>query len=91
VDGQIYANVWQTDTIVRIDPESGRVTASIDASQIHPRRDRRVGEDVLNGIAYVPETGRFVLTGKNWGNTYEVEFVEAEEQSEETAPSTGSP
>jgi glutaminyl-peptide cyclotransferase len=91
VDGEVYANVWQTDTIVRIDPDTGRVTASIDASAIHPRRDRRPGEDVLNGIAYLPESGRFLLTGKNWGNTYEVEFVEAEETSAEREPGTGNP
>jgi glutaminyl-peptide cyclotransferase len=77
VDGLVYANVWQTDAIVRIDPENGRVTGWIDASDLHPRRERRPGEDVLNGIAYVPETGRFLLTGKNWGNTYEVELIEA--------------
>jgi glutaminyl-peptide cyclotransferase len=91
VDGEVYANVWQRDEIVRIDPETGRVTASIDASALHPRRERMPGEDVLNGIAYLPERGRFLLTGKNWGNTYEVEFVEAEGAAGEAASHAQNP
>jgi glutaminyl-peptide cyclotransferase len=77
-DGAVYANVWTDDHIARIDPETGEVTAWIDASGLLSDEDRRGGEDVLNGIAYVPETGHFLLTGKNWPRVYEVEFVPAE-------------
>ncbi len=72
VDGQVYANVYQTDTIVRIDPGSGEVTAVIDAESIHPD-----GEDVgvMNGIAYDADAGTFLLTGKNWPSLFEVRFV----------------
>jgi glutaminyl-peptide cyclotransferase len=74
VDGQVYANVWLTDTIVRIDPASGRVTAEIDASGLLSGDDAR-GADVLNGIAYDPATKTFLLTGKLWPALFEVRFV----------------
>lgn len=76
VDGQVYANVWMTDEIVRIDPASGRVTATIDASDVYPTAQRRRDRaDVLNGIAWMPESARFVITGKRWPHLYEVRFV----------------
>ena len=74
VDGQVYANVWQTDTIVRIDPTSGKVTAEIDASGLLTVEELR-GTDVLNGIAYDPATKTFLLTGKYWPALFEVRFV----------------
>jgi glutaminyl-peptide cyclotransferase len=74
VDGQVYANVWQTDTIVRIDPASGRVTAEIDASGLLTAAEAK-GVDVLNGIAYDPATKTFLLTGKYWPTMFEVRFV----------------
>jgi glutamine cyclotransferase len=74
VDGQVYANVWQSDDIVRIDPESGRLTARIDASSLEGRFEDD-DYDVLNGIAHVPETGHFLLTGKLWPKLFEVELV----------------
>ncbi|MEO8692765.1 MAG: glutaminyl-peptide cyclotransferase [Acidimicrobiales bacterium] len=74
VDGQVYANVWQTDTIVRIDPASGRVTAEIDASGLLSADEQR-GTDVLNGIAYDPATKNFLLTGKYWPAMFTVRFV----------------
>ena len=76
VDGWIYANVWTTEEIVRIDPATGRVTAVIDASGLLTESERR-GVDVLNGIAYYPPNRTFLLTGKYWPKLFEVEFVEA--------------
>ena len=63
----IYANVYQTDVIVRIDKVTGEVLGEIDLSSV-PLSARRPGdiEAVLNGIAYVPETGVFLVTGKLW-------------------------
>ena len=75
VDGEVYANVWQDDYIVRIDPTSGRVTHQIDAAGLLSPREAR-GVDVLNGIAYQPETGTFYITGKWWPKMFEVRFVE---------------
>lgn len=74
VDGQIYANVWQYEQIVRIDPETGYVTALIDASGLLDESER-ADVDVLNGIAYLPDRKHFLITGKLWPYLYEVEFV----------------
>ena len=75
VGNAIYANVWQSDEIVRIDAESGAVTAIIDASGLLTPEQRR-GTDVLNGIAYVPKRKTFLLTGKLWPHVFEVKFIE---------------
>lgn len=76
VDGMIYANVWQTDDILRIDPRDGRVTAVVDASGLLTREER-AKTDVLNGIAWDPETKTFLITGKLWPKMFQVEFVPA--------------
>lgn len=75
VDGGVYANVWQTDFLVRIDPASGRVTDRIDAAGLLQGVDR-VGAEVLNGIAHDPDAGTFYITGKWWPKMFEVRFVE---------------
>ena len=77
VDGVVWANVWQTDRIVRIDPRDGRVTGIVDASGLLTEPERAQA-DVLNGIAWIPERRHFVLTGKLWPRTFEVEFVPRE-------------
>lgn len=74
-DGSVYANVWQTDEIVRIDPETGHVEAHIDASPLREALPDDAGVDVLNGIAQVPGTDRFLVTGKYWPTVFEVRFV----------------
>jgi glutamine cyclotransferase len=76
-DGSVYANVWQSSDIARIDPKTGEVIAMIDAS---PLRDwmtasERERTDVLNGIAQIPGTDSFLVTGKLWPTMYEVEFT----------------
>ena len=72
--GKVYANVWQTDAIIEIDPGSGHVEAVIDASGL-PRPDTGSGDDVLNGIAFDPVRRTFLLTGKRWPSLYRVRFV----------------
>ncbi|MFD6893747.1 glutaminyl-peptide cyclotransferase [Rhodococcus sp. NPDC060086] len=76
-DGAVYANVWKTEEIVRIDPESGRVGATIDASALLDRlaETDRNNIDVMNGIAHIPGTDRFLVTGKLWPTLFEVRFV----------------
>jgi glutaminyl-peptide cyclotransferase len=71
---QVWANIWQTDEIVRIDPASGRVTASVDLEGLLPEEDR-AGADVLNGIAHIPGTDEFLVTGKLWPTMFRVRFV----------------
>jgi glutamine cyclotransferase len=70
----IWANVWKADSIVRIDPASGRVTAIVDASALGPADAEAA--DVLNGIARQKD-GTWLVTGKNWPTIYEVRFVPA--------------
>lgn len=77
-EGWVYANVYTTDWIVRIDPQSGRVVALIDASSLLRAGDA-TGVDVLNGIAYNPQRQTFYLTGKLWPKLFEVRFVSADE------------
>jgi len=73
VAGKVYANIWQTDTIVEIDPTTGNVTAVIDASGLLNGTDA-VGVDVLNGIAYDETSETFLLTGKLWPAMFVVVF-----------------
>jgi glutamine cyclotransferase len=73
-DGAVYANVYQTDTIVRIDPRTGAVTAEIDASNLLSESERP-GTKELNGIAAIPDTNEFLITGKLWPRMFRVEFV----------------
>ncbi|SHE80114.1 glutaminyl-peptide cyclotransferase [Streptoalloteichus hindustanus] len=75
-DGAVWANVWGSDEIVRVDPGSGRVTAVVDASGLLPARDR-TGDQVLNGVAAVPGGDQFLVTGKNWPSMFRVRFVPA--------------
>ena len=73
VDGAVYANVGQSDAILRIDPATGHVTTAIDASGLLTPQEA-LGAEVLNGIAYKPETKTFLLTGKYWPKMFEVVF-----------------
>ena len=73
VKGQIYANIWQTNWIVRIDPGSGAVVGLIDISGLLTRADITPGQtDVPNGIAYDAKDDRLFVTGKNWPKLFEI-------------------
>lgn len=73
--GEILANVWHTNRIARISPESGDVLGWIDLTSLYPERQRQNREDVLNGIAYDEAGDRLFVTGKNWPKIYEIEVV----------------
>lgn len=72
VKGEIFANVWQTDYVARIDPETGRVTGMIDFTGLLGLGDRDANTDVLNGIAYDASGDRLFVTGKCWPKLFEV-------------------
>lgn len=74
IDGKIWANVYLTDMIIIINPKTGKVEATIDCTNLLPKQLRKPDTDVLNGIAYNPETKKIYLTGKNWPRLYEVEI-----------------
>ena len=74
IDGRIWANVYTSDTIVIINPDTGIVEATVDCDGLLPERLRTSDTDVLNGIA-VDSEGRIFLTGKNWPELYELKLV----------------
>jgi glutamine cyclotransferase len=76
INGKIWANVYTTDEIVIINPKDGRVVGIIDCRGLLPKSLYTSETDVLNGIAYNPETGKIYLTGKNWPKLYEIKLVE---------------
>lgn len=73
VDGEIWANVWQSAMIVRIDPETGEVTGLIDLSGLVPEGLAGSRDAVANGIAWDRETGRIFVTGKLWPELFEIQ------------------
>ena len=75
IDGKIWANVYMTDMILIINPETGAVEATVDCAGLLPRHLRDEYTDVLNGIAFNPQTKQIFLTGKYWKRLYEVELV----------------
>jgi glutaminyl-peptide cyclotransferase len=76
VKGEIYANVWQTNWILRIDPTSGAVVGLLDLAGLLKSTDIVRGQtDVLNGIAYDAKGGRLFVTGKNWPKLFEIRLL----------------
>jgi glutaminyl-peptide cyclotransferase len=73
VKGEIYANVWQTDFVLRIDPANGQVVGIVNLAGLLKRNDIVPGQtDVLNGIAYDAKGDRLFVTGKNWPKLFEI-------------------
>jgi len=72
IEGELWANVWQTDRIARIAPNTGDVNAWIDLSSLFPRSQRVPPADELNGIAYDAATRRIFITGKKWPRLYQI-------------------
>jgi glutaminyl-peptide cyclotransferase len=76
VKGEIYANVWETNLIVRIDPKDGHIVGVINLSGLLGPSDQVSGPDsVLNGIAYDAKGDRLFVTGKNWPKLFEIRLV----------------
>ena len=76
IDGKIWANIYTTDEIVIINPKDGKVVGLVDCRGLLPRNLHTSETDVLNGIAYNPQTGKIYLTGKNWPKLYEIKLIE---------------
>lgn len=74
IHGEIYANVWQMDQIVKIDPKSGQVTGWITLTGLLTPEEQNAA-NVLNGIAYDAEVDRLFVTGKRWPKMFEIELV----------------
>ncbi|MBZ5523959.1 MAG: glutaminyl-peptide cyclotransferase [Acidobacteriia bacterium] len=80
VEGEIYANVWQTNRIARISPLSGKVVGWIDLSGLLNPMYRLEPEAVLNGIAYDPAKKRLFVTGKLWPEIFEIQLVRKQQK-----------
>ena len=76
VNGFIYANLWQSNNIIKIDLSTGNVVGKMDLSEI-ARNEKAMNPhaEVLNGIAYNPATQKFFITGKNWSRIYEMQWM----------------
>lgn len=79
INGAVFANIWQTDYIIRIDPATGHVLARIVFADLLPPEQRN-GADVLNGIAYDAAADRLFVTGKLWPSLFEVTIKPADSQ-----------
>ncbi len=75
IKGEIFANIWQTDRIARIDPQTGRVTGWLNLAGLLSPEDRTRPVDVLNGIAYDEAGDRLFVTGKLWPKLFEIRLV----------------
>ncbi|HEX2058944.1 MAG TPA: glutaminyl-peptide cyclotransferase [Actinomycetota bacterium] len=73
VNGEIFANVYPTDDVVRIDPDTGEVTGHLDLS---PLKQQEPDGEVTNGIAYMESQDRLFVTGKLWSSVYEIELTD---------------
>ena len=72
IEGEIFANIWHTNRIIRIDPKSGRVLGTLDLTDIHAKESITHPDHVLNGIAYDTETQALFVTGKCWPKIYQI-------------------
>lgn len=75
IKGEIFANIWQTDRIAKIDPQTGRVTGWVNLAGLLAPADRTQSVDVLNGIAYDESGDRLFVTGKLWPKLFEIRLV----------------
>lgn len=75
IDGKIYANTWQKESIAIINPKNGALEAVIDLSGLRQKVTQHDNLDVLNGIAYKSDTKQLFVTGKNWDTLFEIEIL----------------
>lgn len=76
IEGEVFANLWQTDYILRINPTTGAIVGIIDLTELMPDRSGLDPTDaVLNGIAWDPEGRRLFVTGKNWPKLFEIRLT----------------
>ena len=78
IQGEIYANIWQTNRIARIDPQTGRVIGWIELAGLLSPEDLSQPVNVLNGIAYDAQNDRLFVTGKLWPKLFEIELISPE-------------
>jgi glutamine cyclotransferase len=72
IEGEIWANVWHEEVLLRIDPATGAVNSMVDLRGLRPRETVQDTEAVLNGIAYDPVAKRIFVSGKRWPSIFEI-------------------
>lgn len=77
VQGQIYANIWQKNTLIIIDPKNGTIEGAVNLNKLRTLIDvnEQINDAVLNGIAYDSQNDRLFVTGKNWNKTFEIKLI----------------
>ena len=75
VKGKIYANIWQQNSILIVNPINGAIEGIVNLSGLQEKAKQSGEENVLNGIAYDEENDRLFVTGKRWNKVFEIEFV----------------
>jgi len=86
IDGEVWANVWMTDRIVRIDPDSGAITGVVNLDGLSERTGADSRDAVLNGIAWDGEKERLLVTGKLWADIFEIELLPPAGTDSERSP-----
>ncbi len=86
IEGRVWANVWRSNRLVVINPQSGAVEASISLEGLLPLEEYQEGTDVLNGIAYDRRDGSIWVTGKRWPWLYRIERVPLEQSTVDDIP-----
>jgi glutamine cyclotransferase len=81
IDGEVWANIWYEDRLVRISPADGRVLGYVDLTGLLPLGERPDAQAVLNGIAYDAAGGRLFVTGKHWPRLFQIEVVPKRNQA----------
>ena len=76
VKGKIYANIWQQNSILIVNPENGTIEAIANLKGLQSRAGQEGEDNVLNGIAYDESTDRLFVTGKNWNKVFEIKLTE---------------
>jgi glutamine cyclotransferase len=76
IQGKIFANIWQTDKIAIINPESGEILSWLDLSSIKNLLDSNQKIDVLNGIAYDSNNNELFITGKLWPKMFKIKIID---------------
>ena len=75
IKGEIYANIWHSDRIIRIDPQTGKIVGWMDLTGLLAPEDKSATTDVLNGIAYDEKNDRLFVTGKLWPKIFEIRLT----------------
>ena len=74
--GKIYANIWQQNSILVVEPSTGAIEAIVNLKGLQSKAGQQGEDNVLNGIAYDAENDRLFVTGKNWNKVFEIKLIE---------------